>query len=272
MGKFTGILLASDMDGTLYGHTGRILPADREAISYFIAGGGTFTVATGRTRISLKPLLPQLEINAPALLANGALAYDYLIGETLFEQNLEGGYLHAANIVAREFPEAAVEVHSPDDIKTFRPNEGSVAHMAYICELTKEIARLEDAPPPWLKIVFIEKPEYIAKVRTFISERFGGEYALMSAYSWFLEFLHKNANKGAALERLSVILGFKRENVYCIGDADNDLSMLTRFKGFAPDNAEPEVKAAAAQTVCDCDSGAVAQAIEWIEKLNPTDA
>lgn len=266
MKKFTGILLASDMDGTLYGGTGRILPVDRDAISNFISEGGTFIPATGRTLISMKPLLPQFEMNAPALLANGAYAYDYARDKVVFEQSLESNCLEVANIAAKAFPSVAVEVHYADEIKTYRPNEGSIAHMNYICQYTREIARLEDAPLPWLKIVFVEKPENVIKIKRFIAERFGGEFALMSAYSWFLEFLSKKVNKGAALERLSDILGFKHENVYCIGDADNDLSMLTRFKGFAPANAYPEVKAAAAHTVRDCDSGAVAEAIEWIGK------
>jgi Cof subfamily protein (haloacid dehalogenase superfamily) len=262
--KFKGILLASDMDGTLYGNTGRILQIDRDAISNFIAEGGTFIPATGRTRISMKPLISQFEMNAPALLANGALAYDYSGDKVLFEQSLEGDYLKAADIVAKEFPNVAVEVHYADEIKTFRPNEGSIRHMEYICEHTQEIGRLENAPLPWLKIVFIDNPEIVVEIREFILNRFGVEFAMMTAYPWFLEFLNKNVNKGAALERLSEMLGFKRENVYCIGDADNDLPMITRFKGFAPDNADPEVKAAAMHTVCDCDSGAVAAAIEWI--------
>ena len=262
MGRFTGILLASDVDGTLFGHTGRVLPIDREAISYFISEGGTFTLATGRTQLALKVLLPQLEMNAPALLGNGALAYDYRSEKTVFEQNLSNDCLDIAKIVAEEFPEVATEIHGAEELRVFRPNEGTRAHFEYIGETGIELSSLEDAPLPWLKIVFVEQPAYLARLKAFLAKRFGDEYSMVSAYPLFLEFLHKDANKGAGLERLSKMLGSPK--VYCIGDADNDMPMITRFESFAPANAEPEVKAAATHKVCDCDSGAVAQAIEWL--------
>ena len=57
MGKFTGILLASDFDNTLVYteealRTGRPVPPmperNREALEYFMAEGGRFSIATGR--------------------------------------------------------------------------------------------------------------------------------------------------------------------------------------------------------------------------------
>lgn len=264
MGRFSGTLLVSDVDGTLLGHSGAILPVDRRAISGFIADGGMFTLATGRTRLALKTLLSQLELNAPALLGNGAIAHDYTSGKTLFEKCLDGDYLSIAKLVEREFPEVAIEIHYTDDIRVFRPNDGSRAHFAYIGAKSEPLLSLDDAPKPWLKIVFIEQPDCIARLRKFITGHVGEAYSIVSAYPLFLEFLHKDANKGAGLARLAGMLGISHENVYCIGDADNDLPMLTRFNSFVPGNAAPEIKAAAKHIVRDCDSGAVAGAIEWL--------
>ena len=56
MGKFTGVLIASDFDNTLiYTENAlkglepmpELLPENREAIEYFMAQGGTFSIATG---------------------------------------------------------------------------------------------------------------------------------------------------------------------------------------------------------------------------------
>ena len=48
MGKFDGLLLASDFDDTLYGLDLRIPERNLEAIRYFTGEGGRFAVATGR--------------------------------------------------------------------------------------------------------------------------------------------------------------------------------------------------------------------------------
>ena len=47
MGKFDGVLLASDYDDTLYGTDMTVSAENVKAIEYFTAQGGTFTVATG---------------------------------------------------------------------------------------------------------------------------------------------------------------------------------------------------------------------------------
>ena len=72
MGKFDGVLLLSDFDNTLV-YTedallsgGRLPPlnsANREAIHYFMAEGGIFSVATGRALPSFAPIAPTLPMN-----------------------------------------------------------------------------------------------------------------------------------------------------------------------------------------------------------------
>ena len=69
MGRFDGVLLASDFDNTLvYTEdvllSGGVLPPlsreNREAIEYFMAEGGIFSVATGRALPSFAPIAPTL--------------------------------------------------------------------------------------------------------------------------------------------------------------------------------------------------------------------
>ena len=55
MGKFDGVLLASDFDDTLYGLDRQVCPRNRKALNYFIAQGGRFTVATGRAHTTFAP-------------------------------------------------------------------------------------------------------------------------------------------------------------------------------------------------------------------------
>ena len=87
MGKFDGVLLASDYDGTLYDSRGIITEEVRRAIRYFTDNGGCFTVSTGRSKQGFHAYSPDY-INAPVRLANGAMAYDYANDETVFSDGV----------------------------------------------------------------------------------------------------------------------------------------------------------------------------------------
>ena len=49
MGKFDGILLASDFDQTISDLKGTIPPSNLQALDYFTAEGGRFCLNTGRS-------------------------------------------------------------------------------------------------------------------------------------------------------------------------------------------------------------------------------
>ena len=49
MGKYTGKMIISDLDGTLIPRGGVISAENKAAIQTFVDGGGRFAIATGRT-------------------------------------------------------------------------------------------------------------------------------------------------------------------------------------------------------------------------------
>ena len=70
------ILLVSDIDGTLIDSQYRIPERNREAIQRWMAQGGGFAIATGRSWESVEKCLGDLRVNRPCVLANGGLLYD----------------------------------------------------------------------------------------------------------------------------------------------------------------------------------------------------
>jgi hydroxymethylpyrimidine pyrophosphatase-like HAD family hydrolase len=77
-----------------------------------------------------------------------------------------------------------------------------------------------------------------------------------------LEFLHPEASKGNAVMDLAARLGIAREEVMCIGDNGNDLSMIEAAGcGVAMGNAIPEIKAAADIITSTNNENGVAEAI-----------
>ena len=85
MGKFDGVLLVSDFDDTLYSGQNQVAPRNLQALDYFIAQGGRFTVATGRAHRTFAPYAHLVSLNAPAVLSNGSALYDFQSEEMVLQ-------------------------------------------------------------------------------------------------------------------------------------------------------------------------------------------
>ena len=83
-----------------------------------------------------------------------------------------------------------------------------------------------------------------------------------------LELTAKGATKGGMVLRLAEMLGVAREDIYCIGDHGNDISMAqVSALRFAPANAIEEMKALPGmRIVSHCAEGAVADVIEELDR------
>ena len=89
MKTFEGVMLISDMDGTLLNKDGNISEKNIEAIREFVSLGGRFTVATGRMKKGVEKFLDRLPINAPAIIFNGSSIYDFSKEEEIYAKTLE---------------------------------------------------------------------------------------------------------------------------------------------------------------------------------------
>ena len=80
-----------------------------------------------------------------------------------------------------------------------------------------------------------------------------------------IEIMPPQASKGAALDVMARYLGLSRENVMAMGDANNDLSMLSyAVHSVAMGNATDEVKRACRYVTGTNDECGVAQMIERV--------
>ena len=75
-GKFDGILLATDVDGTL-ANFNEIPRRNIEAIQHFVKEGGMFTVCTGRGYAMTYDIVNQVPVNVPGICVNGMQLYDF---------------------------------------------------------------------------------------------------------------------------------------------------------------------------------------------------
>ena len=121
MGKFDGVLLASDFDNTLLYteeslRSGAPMPPlperNRRALEYFMEEGGRFAIATGRALAAFLYYADTVPMNAPGVVCNGAAIYDFEKGEYLETAMLDAAARERGQAVLERFPGVAVEAYT----------------------------------------------------------------------------------------------------------------------------------------------------------------
>lgn len=278
MGKFTGILLASDFDNTLIHtepalRTGEAIPplseGNRKALEYFMAEGGRFAVATGRALAAFMRYADVLPMNTPGIVCNGAALYDFSQQTYLETAMLEGEIRERGQAVLDRFPGVAVEAyHIQNVIHAVHPNEITRHHEHLTKVAITELDSLLEAPLPLGKLLFEGDHETLLQVWAYLDEQgWGQDYELIFSMPTLLELTAHGAKKGDMVRRLADRLGISMDHVYCVGDEANDLSMLTAAaEGFAPANCNPVVRESGATIVAHCNDDALAEVIAILDK------
>lgn len=267
MGKFDGLLLASDFDDTLYDLTFHIPDRNLKAIRYFIRQRGMFTVATGRAHRTFSPYAHMVPMNAPAVLSNGAAIYDFQKNEVVEQTLLDPAAPRDLGAIMEEFPSLSIEAYHGEDIYIWNPNEITLAHMKKVaCDYT--LCPVGEMPTPWVKALFHQEHEILAAARESLVRRCGSRYEAIFSNPRYLEITHHGSTKGGMVARLAQLLGVKPEHIYCVGDNQNDIPMLEKSAiPFAPSNCAREVKDWGARVLCHCNDGVIGDIVEVLDKL-----
>ena len=280
MGKFDNVLLASDFDNTLVYTKGALdagsteIPPmcarNREALDYFTKNGGYFAISTGRAVPAFARYVPDLPINTPCIIANGAGLYDFRA-----ERYIETAFLgertraHVAVLLER-FPALPFEIYHTDRrIHAMHPNRYIANHEHLTRAPTVAVESFDEVDFPLVKLLFEDDRDKLDAVNDFIhAQSWGGEYELIYSSDNLLEMTARGATKGEMVLKLAAHLGVKQGDVYCIGDHSNDVSMaLVSALRFCPANAIDEMKAVPGiQIVSHCADGAIADVVDILDK------
>ena len=281
MGRFTGVLLASDFDNTMI-YTEEALRSgvpvpplsekNRAALEYFMAEGGKFAIATGRALAAFMKYADKVPMNAPGVVCNGAALYDFAKGEYLDTAMIGGDVRQRGQAILDRFPAVAVEAYHMDNvIYAVHPNEITRQHEHLTKVGVTELASLPEVPLPLGKLLLEADHETLEAVKAFMeAQGWSGDYELIFSGKELLEMTAKGANKGGMVRRLAARLGISMEHVYCAGDEANDISMLTAAaQGFAPVNCVPAVRECGVVIVADAREDALADIIHRLEERYP---
>ena len=268
---FSDVLLTVDYDRTLTAPDSTVPERNLEAIRYFIANGGAFTINTGRSIPMTKVFRDKVPVNAPLLLMNGSMTYDLGTGQveavgialdqgetirrtmellpdmTVEIQGMDAHYIFEEDPIWDAFTErnncAWGHAQPEDDLGSF------VKFTVYDKLKTSRLADLYETTE--------EEIARIDRAEALLLREFGDVCTVFRAAPKILDVHAKGVSKAKAARTLQEKLG--RKILVCVGDGENDLSMLQAADyAFTPLDA---IVAKHFPNVCPCGEGAVADVI-----------
>lgn len=258
-------LFVSDLDNTLFNEEKNVSPENREALHALMAEGIQICLASGRMDKELVNVMSQLNAKFHRISQNGAFIYD-TDDQCLLSSHFDGDTARELYELAESYSLAGF-INQEDSMFVKQKNElikQIEAQMRMPIEEHPEL--LDGLGTSFLasKLCYFGNIEEIKKLEKAVNERFSDRVDSFISDRHCIDFMPPGISKGAGLKRLLDHLGLKEEEVACIGDSFNDVSMLRLTPhSFAMAGADPAVKQEASHVV-----NSVAEAAHWVLAFN----
>lgn len=253
MGKYEGYLIATDFDGTFAGPGAVISRENSLAIRRFQAGGGLFTIASGRIPSFLAGYREDFVANAPLICTNGTVICDQnslkILHCMTFGEEIDGfvRYLYERGDVDQ------LLVSGPDADKIWLDTR----------KVSFSPALLANVPKPWCRLLCVQSPERTLALRDEMLARFGNRYEFNRSWDEGLEVIPRHSGKGACLTWIRKYLGDRVHTTIGVGDYENDLTLIRDADvGCAVGNALDECKRVADRVIVPNTEHAIAAIID----------
>jgi len=262
MGKFDGVYLFSDVDGTLLTRKFLLPDKTKEAIAYFTSNGGKFALSTGRgVNSRTKELAELIGVNSPCILLNGAIIYDfssekYLSLQMPDQNNAKKFLKKICDKLSDTHTVSAWHPYGSDQLGIYRP---------YMVDYKKMLP--EEITEDIVKIVIGHDAPLTEEVKQFIQQSLEEDLYITSSGAEFIEIMPKGISKGWGVEWFIKTFSLDRSKVYTMGDYMNDYSMLSLdgIKSFCPQVSADAVKEICFKVLCPVEESTVAEVIAYIE-------
>ena len=265
---FSKVIIMTDLDGTLLTDDKRILPQDMAAIERFRAGGGIFTVATGRGVAMARSIVEKLGIDIPAVVFNGAAVYDFRQNRFVWQCEIGSHARYYIRRLSERFPDIGIEVLHEQTIYTPFVNQTERDHLA-LEQIPLNECSIDELPQSgWLKVLLADTPENLDKIVEYIQASDMKQAQWVRSAPVYYECLPEGVDKSTGYAQLIKLINAQDRFTVASGDYMNDTAMIQKADlGVAVASAQEEVKAAADLVVCDNNSGAISEMIDYIERL-----
>lgn len=260
-------LLAIDMDGTCLDSRKRVSGETLRALEDAARQGVEVVPTTGRALTCLPHQIDGQPFYRYAISSNGARATDVRSGEVLFQRLMPQE--QALELLKRcDLPAVGASAHIRDE---FLLQGRALWRMGRIVYGRQDASRARAVPSLEALVRAhsdgVEEMQFFflgPRARSRVEDALADVEGVSTSYGGnYVEICGAGASKGAALTELAQHLGIAREEIACIGDSENDLSMFdSAGLRFAVGNAVPQLKERASIVLPDNDDNGVAAAIE----------
>ena len=267
MGKFDGVLICTDLDGTLYKKDKTVSPENKEAIEYFKKEGGAFTFITGRMPYYSQDAYNAVCPNVPFGCINGGGLYDGAAGEYIWKISLPKEALELVRFVDERFSGVGIQLTTFNKTYFAKENDVTVAfrRITGIPEISCDYKSFSE---PIGKILFCtaDEGEITALRDALASHELASKFTFIRSERTLFEILPLGSNKGVALGKLAEYLSIDMKRTIAVGDYDNDVAMLKAAGcGVAVANASKAALDAADVVTVSNEQHAIAKIIYDIE-------
>lgn len=265
-------LVCVDMDGTLLNSEKKISDRTIEAVKRADEKGVHIVICTGRLFTSAEYYADLLGIKTPIISANGAYIREKDRDEVIYKSILGKENCKRILSIVKRY-DLCPNFHTPDSILTDRVDSPYSAYMKLGSEAPENknikiniIDNWEEAFTKYedeiTKAITVDKD--LAKLKEAKEELLSiDELEVVSSFTTNFEVMMKGVSKGRAVDILAGYYNLTKEEVICIGDNENDATMIEYAGlGVAMGNSEEEIKKIADFITDSNDEDGVAKVIE----------
>ena len=230
-------LIAIDMDGTLLSNRHEIPEYNKEMIKRATKAGVKIAITTGRLFASARKYSELIGVETPIIASNGAYIREKDREEIIYESKLTRKQFDEILSVIKKY-DFTVYMNTSDTVISegivpddhaykLVNNELDDAWKIKFVEKTSFEEVYDQFSNDILKFICIEERETrdeLMKAKAELAQF--EDLEVVSSWDNNFEVMAQGTSKGKAVENLAQVLGIKREEVICIGDSENDLSMV----------------------------------------------
>ncbi|MDQ5862556.1 MAG: HAD family hydrolase [Actinomycetota bacterium] len=259
-------LVASDIDGTILGHDGKISDRTVRAFHACREAGVELVFVTGRPPRWLHPLEEQLGHTGTVICSNGAVVWDLEDNRLVSARALSIDAVLEIRRIIKELRPAAL--FAAETLTGFHLEPGFIENGSseLLAESTPaplaDTLTADDAVVKFLAIVREgTADEFLAAVSPAVAHLAAATHSAPTVA--MLELSLPGVNKAVTLAEYAKSLGIDAADVVAFGDMPNDIEMLRwAGHGYAMASGHPEAIAAAGQQAPHFDDDGVAQVLE----------
>ncbi|GIM28720.1 haloacid dehalogenase [Clostridium polyendosporum] len=249
-------LICIDMDGTLLSDIHTVSEENKQALKKATEMGVKIAITTGRLFTSAKYYSHLTGVKAPIISSNGAYIREKDKEEVIYQSVLnKDQFVKIYNVVKKHglltylntFDTVISEIVINEENSYKITNKHSAEEYKIKFDEGIDLREgFEKYEGNILKVICIEHEDTEKLQKAKMELRQYHDLEVVSSGPDNFEVMSAGTSKGAAVKRLAEVLGIKREEVICIGDSENDLSMIEYAGlGVAMGNASEEIKKAA---------------------------